>query len=744
MALIREIVPSMFHRRLLLLMVLVLLLVSGVMAQLIRLAVFEGEKHLTEAESVLSTRKLLPTVRGRIYDIKGRVIAEDAPSEDIEVDYDVVTGEWAYRQARRDAYREHRDDWGRLSFENREQLIAKAQTPYNQKIEQLWTMICDVGQISRDELEQRRAAIIRHIQAVRSEVWDRRSQRRAAEQGEGVTLREAAIRIREENQSHPILKAVDANVALAFRKREGELPGLTVVPSKRREYPLGRAVVGVTFDTMVSPLRSNKRIEVDVEHLGDRIIGAMRNVWAEDVDEQQGGRPYRRGDGTIDLAGYLPGDRIGLRGIEYSQERRLRGTRGVIIRNLETNETQRTPPVPGDDVQLTLDMHLQARIQALLDPSVGLMRVQPWHRNDDLPIGTPLNGSVVVMSVETGHVLALVSSPAGPDEDLDDGHWPDEYDQPMVNRAVSALYPPGSTLKPIVYAIAASKGAIQHDQHYACMGHLYPDKPNSFRCWGWRPAQGKFHTHGSIGPASAIAQSCNVYFYSCGRALGPRRLIEGLHEFGYGQDPDLGLPDELPGILPELEGPNVAGRGLNERNAILMGIGQGPIAATPVQVAAAHAALARGGVYLSPILLTHRQPAQRVVDLNIPRRVIENTLQGLYDSANASFGTGHHITLQTGREPLMPFDDLTIRSKTGTAQAPTLFDDVNENGRYDEGDLMIRAGSHSWYVAHVQRKGESQAAYIVVVLVEYGGSGGKVAGPITSQVIRAIQAEGHL
>jgi len=159
MAIIREIVPSMFHRRLLLLMVVVLLLVSGVMAQLVRLAVFEGDKHLTEAESVLSTRKLLPTVRGRIVDIKGRVVAEDAPSEDIEIDYNVITGEWAYRQARRDAYREHRNDWSRLSFENREQLIAKARTTYDQQIEALWTMVCDVGQISGDELQQRRAAM---------------------------------------------------------------------------------------------------------------------------------------------------------------------------------------------------------------------------------------------------------------------------------------------------------------------------------------------------------------------------------------------------------------------------------------------------------------------------------------------------------------------------------------------------------------------------------------------------------
>ena len=564
-------------------------------------------------------------------------------------------------------------------------------------------------------------------------------------EGGPIDLREAAIRIREETQAHPLLRAVEPAVALRLGKLADELPGLEVVKSKRRAYPLARAEVTVDRDTMVSPLRSDRPVTVTVSDFGDRVIGAMRNVWAEDVDEDAGGRPYRREDGTVDLGGYLPGDRIGLRGVEYSQEQRLRGLRGEVLKNLETDETQTTPPRPGDDVQLTLDMHLQARIQALLAPEVGLMQVQSWHGNEELPVGTPLNGSVVVMDVETGYVLALVTSPAGPDEDLEDGRWPDDYDQPFINRPVSAVYPPGSTLKPVVYAIAASRGAIAVDQHFVCTGHLYPDKPNSFRCWGWRPAQGRFHTHGDIGPASAIAQSCNIYFSSCGRALGPERLIEGLHRFGYGEDPDLGLPDELPGILPALDEPNVAGRGLNERNAILMGIGQGPIAATPVQVAAAHAALARGGVYMSPILLLHRQPAQRVVDLELAPRIIENCLKGMYESANdASVGTGHHITLDTGREPLMNLEGVTVRSKTGTAQAPTLFDDVNETGRYDAGDLMIRAGSHSWYVAHVQRAGESRAAYVVVVLVEYGGSGGRVSGPIANQVLHALRAEGYL
>ncbi len=743
MAMLRRAIPSMFHRRLVLLGAVVLISVGGVSAQLLRLAAVEGADRLAEAEQVLSTRKLLPTVRGTIYDRNGRVLAEDVPCADIAVEYDVISGDWAYRQARREAYQQHTDRWGRLSFDQREQLIRKYRSDYDRQVERLWLALCRHGNLAREELERRKASIVDRVQTIRAAVWSRASRRRALEREGPVELADVAIRVREEVEAHTILPAVDLTTELWFAAREGDLPGLRVIQSKRRAYPLREADVAVDMSNMISPLRAAHEKQVVVRGLVDHIVGGMRDVWAEDVNETQGGRPYRRGDGTVDLGGYLPGDRMGLHGVEHAEESRLRGVRGVQITDRRTGDQRVRDPRRGEDVHLTIDGHLQARVQALLDPSVGLMQVQPWHGSSTMPTGTPLNGSVVVLDVASGDVLAMVTSPAGLPDANDPMGWPEPVDQPRINRPIAGVYPPGSTLKPIVYAIAAAEGAVGWDEAITCNGHYYAERRSIFRCWIYRSQYG-YMSHGPLAPIEAIARSCNIYFYTCGDRLGPRRLVGGLELFGFGRETGLGLAGESAGIMPHLDGPNPPGRELNRSNAMFIGIGQGPIAATPMQVAHAHATLARAGRRLTPLLAQHRRDGQASSDLGLPARVVDNVLQGMEDSANKPYGTGHHINIDGRREPLINLHDVTVRAKTGTAQAPVQFDDANGNGRLDDGETVIRRGYHGWYVCHVKRPTEDQAAYVIAVVVEYGGSGGRAAGPVANQVLHALRIEGYL
>ncbi len=745
MRLVREVVPSMFHRRLLLIAAAVVLTVGAVGAQLVRLAVVQGAAWQAQAESVLVSHRLLPTVRGRILDRRGKVLAADVPCDDVKVRYDVIAGRWAYEQARREAWKANRDRWGRLSQARRELLVRKAQHGYDGRVEQLWQAICEHGHISREELEARKAAIVRRVAMVQAAVWERQARQYTAREGEPAELEDIAIRVSEQNAYHTLLAGVDGETAALFGKLEQRHEGLRVEASKRRAYARADYQIAIDMTTMPSPLRRDEPMVVPVRQAGHHILGKMRDVWAEDVDAATGGRPYRRPDGSADLSGYLPGDRLGMNGVEWAEEDRLRGKRGRQSLRRDTQEIQTTLPEAGRDARITIDMQLQARIQAALDPSVGLMQVQPWHRNEDLPVGTPLNGAVVVMEVDSGQILAMVTSPAAPPDTSDAPAalpgWPSAIDQPAVNRPLSAVYPPGSTLKPIVYAIAAGRRAFEHDQHVECRGHLLEGRPTIYRCWIYKMYQ---RAHGLLGPVEAIARSCNIYFYTAGQVLGARRLVEGLHDFGFDSAPGTGLPQESAGILPYLDRPNPPGRGLTQQNAILIGIGQGPIAVTPQHVATAHAALARGGYFLSPVLIEHRQANQEARDLDLPPRVVDNVLQGMWESANADHGTGHHLSLDTGREPLLTLGNVTTRAKTGTAQAPTQFDDLNENGRLDQGEPIIRAGSHSWYVCHVQRPGESRAAFVIVTMVEYGGSGGRVSGPVTNQVLHALRAEGYL
>ncbi len=743
----------MFHRRLALLAAAMLLCASVLGAQLLRLTVIEGERWLEEAESALSTVRLLDTIRGRILDRKGRELAVDQPCFDIAVDYDVIAGDWVYRQARRQAYREHSDAWIRMGHRRREDLIGEYYQPtYQQQVEGLWETVCRLGGIDRAELDRRRETIIERVQRVRASHWRRLANRRAEESEDPVELADIAEPVREERTSHALLSAVSNEVAYAFRKLRAEAEErpellafrkIEVVEAKTRAYPHRETTVTLDRSTLPAPLRTEKPMALDVAGVAGSLIGSMRDeVWAE--DEQR--LPYRR-NGVVDLKGYLPGDHVGSTGIEASEELRLRGRRGRVIRRLDTGQETIHSPEVGEDVRLTLDIALQARVRGLLDPQFGLAQVQPdWHRTS-LPAGTPLYGAVVVMEVDSGDLLALVSTPTLdglPDE------APDELtDQALVNKAIGGVYPPGSTMKPIIYTIAATERAMQWDQVWECKGHLLPHRKDVYRCWIYRPRYG-YATHGRLGPSEAIARSCNIYFYESARSLGAARLVEGLRRWGYGRQIGLGIDGEVSGMLPSLTGVNPEGRELSLSNAIMMGIGQGPSDVPPVQVAAGHAALARGGYYQSPVLIEHRRNTQDTRDLSVSPRVIANALQGMYESANnADYGTGHHIsglprTPDSPKgEPILNIDRVTCRAKTGTAQtARPRWIDANDNGEIEDGERIT--SEHGWYVVHAQRPDDARASYVVVVLMEYGGSGGRVSGPIANQVLHALRAEGYL
>jgi len=718
----------MFHRRLLLLLVVFSCATFALGAQLFRLTVLQGPVHRREAESVLSSRKLVETVRGSIVDRKGRVLAEDAPCYDIAVEYEVITGQWAYDEARRVAYRDHVDSWAKMSFEEREALIEQYRKPFDEQLDRLWSLMLQYGHLNAEQLAERKATIIKRVQTIRADVWDRRAKRRAAERGGPVELDEVAIKIAEEVSEHTILPAVAGEVAYPFRKLQDELPGLKVIESKTRRYPYRQLPVELSRASLPTPLRDESAVKLTVDNVGAHLIGSMRDAWAED----EARRPFRRSDQSPDLGGYLPGDRVGLGGVEAAEEDRLRGLRGQVLRRKDTGAETRHAPVWGKDVELTVDIALQARIRAIMTPAFGLMQVQDWHNNEDAPVGTELFGAAVVLDVDSGHVLSMVSTPAPPAR-IEGKPYPDlgeDPDRPLMNKPIASVYPPGSTVKPLVYCMATATKNIGWDQAVDCQGHLLESKPNAYRCWGWRPDQGKYGRHGPVGPAEAIARSCNIYFYTCGRNMGPRTIVEQFQRWGFGQPIGLGLPEEVSGMMPNLDEANVAGRELSLPNAIMMGIGQGPIAVPPIQVAAAHAALARGGYYFNPLLIRHRAGVQDGHELNIAPPVVSHALDGMRQSANELHGTAHHLNLPSGREPILNLEDVIVRAKTGTAQAPKRFDG--------------RTGEHSWFVCHVQKPGDQRASYIVVVMVEYGGSGGRVSGPVANQIIHALRSEGYL
>ncbi len=744
----------MFHRRLLLLTLLMFSATGVLGGRLIYLAGVQGAEHLAEAEAALERRTLIKMVRGRILDRRGRVMAQDRACWDVVVDYEVITGRRAQKLASRDVRRNHRPEYLDWDPAVLDRVIEDYRRDYDEHERKIWQTVLTHGRISPEELVRRRTVIQRRVHLIRADRLERMAGRREAELGMPVNLAEVSEPIAEEVESHTILRDVSPEARAAFRKLRMELmrdakrlgagrtmpPGVELIDATIRQYPYRKhphksnvVLRQVKMDRTTLPqkvrgelpghLRSDVAlIEVDPEA---GLIGRMRErIWAEDVDESKGGRPFRRKDGTIDLGGYLPGDHIGIGGIEQAEERRLRGLWGQKIVRKDTADESRTAPTDGQDIQLTIDVQLQARIQGLLDPSFGLMRVQNWHGKRLAPVGTPLAGAVVVMEVDTGEILALGSVPTASHLEQakqNQPHLVKYIRNASLNRAVGAVYPPGSTLKPMVYAIAAADGAIPPHEHIDCTGYLLPGHPNKYRCWKYKMYRGM---HGPIGADEALARSCNIYFYRLGQMLGGPRLAAGFRQWGFGQTAKIGLAREQKGLVPSEP------EDLKRWHAILMGIGQGKIAVTPLLVAAAHATLARGGEHVAPLLIRTRRPEQEAWSLSLPPKAVDLALKGMQETM--TYGTAKTVDL-------FKLEGMVLRAKTGTAQAPNLYE-VGPDGK----KRLLRKGDHSWFVCHVQRPGERRSAFVIVAMVEYGGSGGKVAGPVVNQVLHALNAEGYL
>jgi penicillin-binding protein 2 len=500
-----------------------------------------------------------------------------------------------------------------------------------------------------------------------------------------------------------------------------------------------------------------------VEGVADHILGSMRDeVWAADVQR----RPFKDAvTGRIDLGGYRIGDAVGSRGLERAFEDRLRGRRGVLRKRLDSGQMERQPHEPGQDLDLTLDIALQARVQAILCPQLGLTTVQQWQagwsaggrpRPTGLPQGTPLSGAAVVLAVGSGEILAMVSSPTM--AMARSRPWTcRDGDLPPPNRAVEAVYPPGSIMKPLVLAAAVTEGVHGLDEPIECRGHFLAERRDVARCWVYRAPN--FATHGTLQAQEAIARSCNIYFYTLADELGMPRLSGWLRRFGLGCQLDVGLlhatdrtdgrtalAGENAGSVPgEREVARLAMAGELRFASVILGTGQGPVTWTPLHAANAYAALARCGAVRDATLIRGR--GERLVpprpELSLDEALVGSILAGLRASVSEPHGTGHHISYPDGtRDQIINAEGVTVWAKTGTAQATPRAFDLDCDG---EPDLRLDDPSHAWFVGLVgPGTDDAEPAFAIAVVVEYGGSGGRTAGPIANQIIRALQAEGYL
>lgn len=428
------------------------------------------------------------------------------------------------------------------------------------------------------------------------------------------------------------------------------------------------------------------------------------------------GRINERELKRIDTRNYAGTHFIGKGGVEKAHEDLLHGqvghqqvevnARGRVLRTLES-----TPPLPGQDLLLYLDISLQ---QAAME-ALGERR-----------------GSVVAVDPHTGGVLALVSTPSFDPNLFVEGISQRDYhallyspDKPLFNRAVRGQYPPGSTIKPFVGLGGLMYGLIDEQSTTYCPGYFtLPGNTHRYRCW-------RRGGHGSLNLESALEQSCDVFFYDLANKMGIDRMHDALARFGFGEPTGIDISGELGGLLPSREWKRRARKQpWFPGETLIVGIGQGTYLATPLQLAVATATLANRGLFVEPrvaraSLLPGEAEARefpavtRRIDLGNDA-YWDSAIDGMLAVLEGARGTARRI-----RSP-----DYRIAGKTGTSQ---VFG-IAQGERYQAESTPEHLKDHALFVGFAPVE-DPQIA--VAVLVENGGGGGSTAAPIAREVIDA-------
>jgi penicillin-binding protein 2 len=407
------------------------------------------------------------------------------------------------------------------------------------------------------------------------------------------------------------------------------------------------------------------------------------------------------------FAGYDAGRIVGKMGLEREYEDTLGGDPGIryvevnalgsIVREMGPGPA--VPPVPGHDLVLGLDMKLQDFADSTFPPD---------HR-----------GAVVAVDPHTGEVLLFYSHPefdpnafvGGVDVDT----WVslrDDPAKPLLNRVTGAAYPPGSTFKPVVSAIAMRRGVVSIGDHMdiPCRGALrYGTRV--WRCW-------KPEGHGSLSLAEAIEQSCDVYFYQLGMKLGLDAMMDGSHRLGFGEPTGIDLPHEAAGYFPasrEWFDRRYGPRGWTESVDLNLAIGQGENQQPLLRQVLFYAALATGRRPIVPHLRRSRALERRRVDwsLDLPDAERRQLVDALVSVVNDPKGTAYAWRLERW----------TMAGKTGTAQNP-------------------QGAPHSWFVGFAPAQDPD---IVIAGVVEHGHPDNTVslAVPYVSAIVKRYLEEIH-
>lgn len=413
------------------------------------------------------------------------------------------------------------------------------------------------------------------------------------------------------------------------------------------------------------------------------VLGYMGEVSKEELESEE--------------ADYSLGEKSGKYGLEASYERVLRGKKGFREVSLYVSKDKRIitaqkDPVPGKSIVTSIDIELQKVAEEALGEEKGVIIVSnPW----------------------TGEILALVSHPSFDPNKFIEGFTKKEWenliknpDNPLNNRAISSLYPPGSIFKLIVALSALENKKVSPDDRFFCPGEYWMGK-YVFKCW-------KKGGHGRLDFIDGIAQSCNVVFFNVGLKVGDRVIEDYARRFFLDSKTGIDLPGELRGFIPsrewkekKLKEPWYPGDTLN------LSIGQGYVLVTPIEIHAMMNIIATEGMLYKPHLVS------KIIGVDGSEEIVKPELIGKVNISPSSWSVlkkGMRKVVDEGTGLATRIPGVNISGKTGTAENP-------------------HGESHAWFSCFFPSENPQ---YVVTVFVEHGKSGGGRAAPIAKKVIEYI------
>jgi penicillin-binding protein 2 len=431
----------------------------------------------------------------------------------------------------------------------------------------------------------------------------------------------------------------------------------------------------------------------------------------------------------------VPGMTVGKTGLERKLDEEIIGKVGFQryevnafgkrIKEIQINEGQ-----AGKSFKTTLDYEVQKYTNELLQDKAA---------------------AVCVMDVYNGDIISLVSSPTfQPNEfvhGLDKKYWNSlitDGKKPLTNKAMSGLYPPGSTIKTLVALSALENGIIKPQDTFRCKGkiELHGEK---FHCWEKKG-------HGIVNLRKGIQRSCDVYFYEVARKLGVDRLSVTAKKFGLGKQVLSDFVEEKSGVVPNTKWKKkFIGQNWYIGETLHSGIGQGYFQSTPIQLCLMTAQIANGGFKIDPKIIFDKRnnnlrdyiiykkekpneplPTELLVKNFNPKPLFKTqeniniVKDAMFSSSNEPGGTSYRHRMEDPK--------FTFAGKTGSSQIKR-FTEAQREAEVKQIDLNYKDRDHALFVAFAPYK---DPKYAISVVVEHGGSGGSAAAPIARKVIKKV------